>query len=103
MKIDIESINEILEKEELTEEDLTALQGVADSLTKLIKEKPPEPKEGEPKKDEAASAEPPKDTPPKTDTPPEEDKEKEEVKQEILDLIETLFEIEKETKEEKNE
>jgi HK97 family phage prohead protease len=100
MKIDIESINEILEKEEeLTEEDITALQEVVDNLTKLIT-----------KDDEAARAEPPKeDTPPQTDTPPEkeeekkEDKEKEEVKQEILALIETLFEIEKEKEETENE
>jgi HK97 family phage prohead protease len=92
--IDINNLSSILEKEELTEEDITALQEVVDSLTKLIT------------KDEAARAEPPKeDTPPKTDTPPEEkeDKEKEEVKSEIIALIETLFGIEKETKEEDNE
>jgi HK97 family phage prohead protease len=102
-KIDIESIAEILEKEELTEEDLTALQEVVDALNKIIKEKSPE------TNDEAARAEPPKeDTPPKTDTPPEsvgeEDKEKETIKQELLALIDTLFEIEKENlKEETNE
>jgi HK97 family phage prohead protease len=97
-KIDIESIAEILEKEELTEEDLTALQEVVNTLNTIIKENSPE------KEDEAARAEPPKeDTPPETDTPPEskeEDKEKEAIKQEILALIDTLFEIEKETSEE---
>jgi HK97 family phage prohead protease len=97
-KIDIESIAEILEKEELTEEDLTALQEVIDNLTKIINENKPQ------EKDEAARAEPPKEgTPPKTDTPPEqkeEEKEKEAIKQEILALIDTLFEIEKETSEE---
>jgi HK97 family phage prohead protease len=95
-KIDIESINEILEKEELTEEDLTSLQEVINSLTNLIKENTP---------DEAAREEPPKtDTPDKTDTSAEENTEKETVKQEIISLIDTLFEIEKEnTKEETNE
>jgi HK97 family phage prohead protease len=101
MKIDIESINEILEKEELTEEDLTAIKEVVNTLTNLIKEKSPEPE------DEADRAEPPKeDTPNKTDTSKDdkEDKEKEEVKKEIVDLIDALFEIEKEqTKEETNE
>jgi HK97 family phage prohead protease len=102
MKIDIESVDEILEKEELTEEDVTVLQEVVDGLTKLIKEKSP-------KKDEADRAEPPEeDTQPKADTSPkeedEDEKEKEEIKQEILDLIDTLFAIEKETtKEETND
>jgi HK97 family phage prohead protease len=79
-KIDIESINEILEKEELTEEDLIALQEVINTLDSIIKEKSPE------KEDEAARAEPPKeDTPPNADTPSEpkvEDKEKETIKNE---------------------
>jgi HK97 family phage prohead protease len=100
-KIDIESINEILEKEELTEEDLTALQEVVNTITNLIKENTPETEE------EAARAEPPKnDTPNNTGTSTEtqEDKEKEEVKQELISLIDTLFEIEKENlKEETNE
>jgi HK97 family phage prohead protease len=101
MKIDIESINEILEKEELKEEDLTALKEVVDTLNNLIKENTPEPE------NEADRTEPPKeDTPKPTDTSKEdkEDKEKEEVKKEIVDLIDTLFEIEKENlKEETNE
>jgi HK97 family phage prohead protease len=101
MKIDIESINEILEKEELTEEDLTAIKEVVETLSNLIKENSPETEE------EAARAEPSKeDTPNNTDTSKDdkEDKEKEEVKKEIIDLIDTLFEIEKENlKEEKNE
>jgi HK97 family phage prohead protease len=100
-KIDIDSINEILEKEELTEEDLTALQEVVNTLTNLIKENSPEPKE------EAAAEEPPKeDTPKPTDTSTDdkENKEKEEVKKEIVDLINTLFDIEKENlKEETDE
>jgi HK97 family phage prohead protease len=100
-KIDIESINEILEKDELEKGELTALQEVVNSLRNLIKEKSPESEE------EAARAEPPKeDTPKDTDTSKDdkEEKEKEEVKQEIIDLIDTLFEIEKENlKEETNE
>jgi HK97 family phage prohead protease len=101
-KIDIESINEILEKEELTEDDLTVLQGAIDSLSKIINE-------NKPQENEAARAEPPKeDTPSSPDTSnetqEEEDKEKEAIKQEILALIDTLFEIEKENlKEETNE
>jgi HK97 family phage prohead protease len=99
-KIDIENINEILEKEELTEEDLTALHEVVDTLTKLIKENTTE------TEDEAAGTEPPKeDTPNETDTSTEdkENEEKEAVKQEILGLIDTLFDIEKENlKEEPN-
>jgi HK97 family phage prohead protease len=103
-KIDIETINEILEKEELTEEDITALQEVVTTLTNLINESTPE---GE---DEADRAEPPKeDTPNNADTSNEtqEDEEKEAIKQEILALIDTLFGIGKETgeppQEEKNE
>jgi HK97 family phage prohead protease len=91
-KIDIESINEILEKDELTEEDLTALQDVINSLNKIINE-------NKPQEDEAARAEPPKeDTPTNTDTSDEtkEETEKEAIKQEILNLIDTLFKIEKE-------
>jgi HK97 family phage prohead protease len=97
MKIDIESINEILEKEELTEEDLTALQEVVETLTNLIKENTPE------TENEADRAEPPKEgTPNETDTSKDdkEDREKEEVKKEIVDLIDALFEIEKEEQEE---
>jgi HK97 family phage prohead protease len=97
MKIDIESINEILEKEELTEDDLTVLQEVVDTINNLIKENSPEPEE------EAARAEPPKeDTPKDTDTSTEdkEDTEKETIKQEIISLIDTLFDIEKENLEE---
>jgi HK97 family phage prohead protease len=100
-KIDIESINEILEKEELTEEDLMVLQEAIDSLNKIINENKPQEKE-----DEAARAEPPKDTPDNADTSKEtqEDTEKEAIKQEILALIDTLFEIEKENlKEETDE
>jgi HK97 family phage prohead protease len=100
-KIDIESINEILEKEELTEDDLTALQEIIDNLNKIINENKPQ------EENEAARAEPLKEgTPPNTDTSTEseEDKEKEAIKQEILALIDTFFEIEKENlKEETNE
>jgi HK97 family phage prohead protease len=103
MKIDIETINEILEKEELTEEDLTALQEVVTTLTNLIKENTPKSEE---KADRAES--PKEDTPNNADTlnetKEEEDKEKEAIKQEIINLIDTLFEIEKETNnEETNE
>jgi hypothetical protein len=95
--IDINNLSTILEKEELTEEDLTALQEVLDNLNNIIKENKPQ--------DEAAREEPPKEgTPENTDTSAEEDTKKEEIKQEILVLIDTLFEIEKENlKEETNE
>jgi HK97 family phage prohead protease len=101
-KIDIESINEILEKEEeLTEEDLTVLQEAIDALNKIVNENKPQ------EETEADRAEPPKeDTPNNADTSDEtqECKEKEAIKQEILALIDTLFEIEKENlKEETNE
>jgi HK97 family phage prohead protease len=94
-KIDIESINELLAKEELTEEDLKALQETIDALNKIIAENSPK---GE---DEAARAEPPEEGTPKdtgTSTEPEADKnkEKEAIKQEILALIDTLFGIEQE-------
>jgi HK97 family phage prohead protease len=98
MKIDIETINEILEKEEMTEEDLTALQEVVTTLTNLIKENTPE------SEDEADRAEPPtRDTPNNdadTSNETKEDEEKETIKQEIINLIDTLFEIEKETSDE---
>jgi HK97 family phage prohead protease len=101
-KIDIESINEILEKEELTEEDLVALQEAIDALNKIVNENKLQ------EEPEADRAEPPKkDTPNNADTSPEpkeEDEKKETIKQEILTLIDTLFEIEKENlKEETNE
>jgi HK97 family phage prohead protease len=101
-KIDIESINAILEKDELTEEDLTALRDVIDTLNTVIKKNSPE-AEGE-----AARAEPPKeDTPKDESTSPEpqeeKNKDKEAIKQEILGLIDLLFEIEKETEAEPSE
>jgi HK97 family phage prohead protease len=96
-KIDIEAVNEILEKEELTKEDITALQEAVTALNGIIKENSPE-KEGE-----ADRTEPPKEgTPPNTGTPPEpqgnekekdKEKEKEAIKQEINGLIDALFEI----------
>jgi HK97 family phage prohead protease len=91
-KIDIESINEILEKEALTDEDITALQEVVNNLTAIIKEHTPQ------SEDEAARAEPPKtDTPQDTDTSTDGEKEKEieALKSEMVALIETFFEIEK--------
>jgi HK97 family phage prohead protease len=110
-KIDIETINEILEKEELTEEDVTALQEVVNTLTTIINENKPQgdKPQGNKPTDEADRAEPPKDdTPNDTDTSKEdtdkEDTDKEEIKTEILALIDTLFEIEKENiNEETNE
>jgi HK97 family phage prohead protease len=91
--IDITNLSKILEKEELTEEDLTALQEVVDLLANLIKENSPV--------DEAAEEEPPnEDTPNNPDTSREEPVETEEVKQEIIALINTLFEIEKEEEQE---
>jgi HK97 family phage prohead protease len=94
-KIDIERINEILEKEERTEEDVKALQETADTLSKLVQENSPQGEE------EAARSEPPQGTPQGdgTSTDPKEgkNKEKEAVMREIPVLIDTLFEIEKET------
>jgi HK97 family phage prohead protease len=87
-EIDIESINEILKKEELTEDDLTALQEAADTLNKLIKENTKEPEQKP--EEEAADKEPPKEDTRK------EDSTSEKVKKELLGLIDTLFEIEKE-------
>jgi HK97 family phage prohead protease len=92
-KIDIETVNEILEKGELTEEDVTGLQETVNTLTAIIKENSPK-EEGE-----AAPAEPETTTPAGKGTPPDpkEDKntEKEAINQEIPGLIDTLFEIEK--------
>jgi HK97 family phage prohead protease len=97
-KIDIESINEILEKEELTEDDLIVIQEAIDTFNKIIKEnkKEPEPKPEQ----EAARTEPPKKDTPKEDST---SKEGESIKQEILALIDTLFEIEKEDEEKDDE
>jgi HK97 family phage prohead protease len=95
-KIDIETINEILEKEELTDEDVTVLKESVDTLNKLINANKP---------DEAAGAEPPEGTPKDDGTSDEKDKnkEREAIKQEILGLIDTLYEIEAlETQEETN-
>jgi HK97 family phage prohead protease len=107
-KINMESkkLNELLEKKTLTETELNELKNIAEIITNIIKENSPE------KEDEAARAEPPEEGTPKNDgTSPEskeDETEKEAIKQEILGLIDTLFEIEKETsneeeKEETNE
>lgn len=84
-KIDIESINEILEKEELSKEDVEALQEAVSAINKIIKEATPQ--------DEAAKKEPPEESTPRDAGTPTKD---EEVKKELLALIDTLFEIEKE-------
>ncbi|MDR1926605.1 MAG: HK97 family phage prohead protease, partial [Endomicrobium sp.] len=97
--IDIENLNELLEKETLTEDEITQLQEFVSSINEIInKNKPSEPKE------EAANEEQREDTPKEnTSDDVKEDEQKEEVKQEIISLIDTLFEIEKEDKEETNE
>jgi HK97 family phage prohead protease len=97
MKIDIENVNEILEKEKIDEKELETLKELVKSINEVIEKNSPESEE------EAAREEPPKnDTPKDTDTSdePKEDKEKEAIKQEIISLIDTLFEIEKETSDE---
>jgi HK97 family phage prohead protease len=88
-KIDIDAVNEILEKEELTDEDVTVLQETVTTLNKLINA-------NKPQENEAARAEPSEDTPKDNGTSGEGDKnkEKEALKQEILGLIDALFEIE---------
>jgi HK97 family phage prohead protease len=97
-KIDIERINEILEKEEINKEDLTALQEIVDNLTTIIKEHTPQSEE------EAVRAEPPKtDTPPRIDTSTDEEKEDKELKSEIIAFIDMLFEIGKELYNERDE
>jgi HK97 family phage prohead protease len=92
-KIDIESVNEILEKDELTDGDLIELRKVSDTLAAIIRE-------AKPQEGEAAGPEPPEGTPQDAGTSPQEDKdneEKEAMKRETLAEIDTLFEIEKET------
>jgi HK97 family phage prohead protease len=94
--IDIESINEILEKEELTEEEIVQLQDAVDTITKIIEKNKPSDSEKEAVNKEQREGTPKENT-------PDDIKVKEEVKQEILSLINTLFEIEKEGEEENNE
>jgi hypothetical protein len=97
MKIDLESVNEILEKEELDEQDITALQEVVNSLNTVIAKNKPETEE----KEEAGTEGKPEETSSRSDTSPgetepaKEGKDKEAIKQEINDLIDLLFEIEK--------
>jgi hypothetical protein len=93
MDIDIEKINEILEKEELTDDDLAVLKELVDTVSSVIEKN--KPKEGEP--EAADNGEPSTDTPRSTDTSaagPEMGKDKEAIKQEILSLIDLLFEME---------
>jgi HK97 family phage prohead protease len=93
--IDIESINEILEKEEITEEEITKLQEVINTINSVIEKSKP--------KEEAVNEEQrlENDTPKNKDTPNDEmlkeTDDKEAIKQEIISLIDTLFEIENET------
>jgi HK97 family phage prohead protease len=104
MNIDIERINEILEKEgDLTDDDVSALRELVDTVNAVIeKNKPNEGEEGA-----AKPGEPPTDTSRTTDTPttePEKEKKgKEEIKQEILVLIDLLFEDEKLSSEDEDE
>jgi HK97 family phage prohead protease len=93
-KIDIETINTILEKEELTDEDLTVLKETIDALNKILGENNAQ------EEDEAARAEPPENGTPDndgtSDEPQDKTKKQEAIKQEIIGLIDTILEIEKE-------
>jgi HK97 family phage prohead protease len=97
-KIDIEGVNEILEKDELTDKDLAKIGEASNALANIIKE-------AKPQQGKAAGTEPPEGTPQSSGTSPREDTDKEEkesVKQKTLAGIDTLFEIEKETLGESN-
>jgi HK97 family phage prohead protease len=98
MKIDYEKLNTLLEKEELTDDEIVELQDIVNSINSIIEKNKPQEEEEEAAEREEPSKE---DTPESKDTSETaEEEEKEEIKKEILDLIDTLFEIEKETKEE---
>jgi HK97 family phage prohead protease len=99
MKIDSDVVNEILEKEEPDEKDIAVLTEVVNSLNAVIAKNKPETEE-EPKSEaepEGKSEETSNrnDTSPGGSAPEKESKDKEAIKQEINDLIDLLFEIEK--------
>jgi HK97 family phage prohead protease len=108
MEINIDKINEILEKENLNEDDIATLQDFVKSINEVIEknvsgktETETEPQE--PQEQKAAREEKPHDSTSETtstsgDSNSEKEKEneeKEKIKQEILDLINLLFETEK--------
>jgi hypothetical protein len=103
--IDIESINEILEKEEITEDEINKLLEVVKIINEVVEKNKPK----EEQKEEAATEEQREEGTPNEDGTSEEGSEieqKEEIKQEILALIDTLFDIEQEEitqEEEENE
>lgn len=95
MNIDIEKINEILEKEQFTDDDIAVLKELVNTVNSVIEKNKPkqegegaaapgEPPEGASRNDGTSNAEPEK-----------EKKEKEEIKTEIIALIDLLFEMEK--------
>jgi hypothetical protein len=106
MKIDIDTVNELLEKETLNEADIAVLKDVIDSLNAVIaKNKPeteeePEPEaepEGKPEETSARDT-----TSPGGAAPEKEDKDKEALKQEIIDRLNLLFEIDQISQKEEN-
>jgi HK97 family phage prohead protease len=104
MQINLEAVNEILEKETLDESDIAALEEVVHSLSEVIAKNKPESEPGheaepEGKPDETSAR---SDTSPEGAEPAQESKDKEAIKQEILSLIDLLFEIEEASDEEES-
>jgi HK97 family phage prohead protease len=99
MDIDIEKINEILEKDTPTEDDIAVLKELVNTVNSVIEKN--KPKQDEPKA--ADPGEPPEGTTRNDDTSGSGlEKEKEEIKAQIIDLIDLLFEIEKTSSEDVN-
>jgi HK97 family phage prohead protease len=93
INMDLELLNEFLEKEELSEAELKKLKTIVETINGIIDK-------NSPKEEEAVKAENGEQrehgTPDTGDTS-EKEKDKEELKKEIVGLIDMLFEVEKET------
>jgi HK97 family phage prohead protease len=97
INMDLEKLNALLEKEELTEEELGELKSAAAEIGDVIKKHTPK-AGGEEEETEAAEREQPGGTPGEgtsgEDGPGGESKDKEEIKKELLNLIDLLFALE---------
>jgi HK97 family phage prohead protease len=88
MNIDIEKVNEILEKEQLNDDDIAVLNELIDTVKSIIEKNKP----GE--EEDAGSGDPPEDSSRNVDIAgAEPEKGKEEIKKEIIALIDLLFEM----------
>jgi HK97 family phage prohead protease len=113
INMDLEKLNGLLEKEELTEEELNELKSVVDVINGVIEKNAPSGGENKTVHEDAAEREQPDGTPGANkeqpdgtlgeEAPESESEDKEELKKEILKLIDLLFEMDKKTEPDESE